>query len=53
MIVHKIRSKSDPIFLRKVKSADRDLDKIVMLQPLGHKFAQPADIFFSKFCVRD
>ena len=34
MIVHKIRSKSDPIFLRKVKSADRDLDKTLNWNPL-------------------
>ena len=35
MIVHKIRSKSDPIFLRKVKSADRDLDKTLNWNLLG------------------
>ena len=35
MIVHKIHSKSDPIFLRKVKSADRDLDKTLHKRSTG------------------
>ena len=34
MIVRKIRSKFDPIFLRKVKSADRDLDETLNWHPL-------------------
>ena len=37
MIVHKIRFKSDPIFLRKVKSADRDLDEMLNWNPLDRE----------------
>ena len=51
MIVHNIRSKSDPIFLRKVKSANRDLDKTLNWNPLGLCNELNRNIIFTKAIV--